>query len=144
MKSIANDIRTLLIGGAVGSATPTADWSIHVGTEPDKPDKAITVYDTGGEQTGYYMDNNLAPTRYDTFQVRVRGRTYTETFEKLSGILDLLDQNCHFQLAGLTAGDPVTEYGGIFLIGQPASLQKDDKGRSLWVANFRAVRETKH
>ena len=140
MKPIAEDIKSILVTAGVGSATPTADWSIHIGTEPAQPNKVLTIYDTGGEGSGYYLNSAKKPTVYDTFQVRVRGMTYTEAYAKLSSVLDALDQKNHFTLAGLGSGE-TTKYGGIFMLGRPVSLPKDDNGRSLWVVNFRVVRE---
>ncbi len=143
MKSITDDMRTVLLAAGIGSATPTANWSIHISHEPDKPDRCITLYDRGGDQSGYYYNPADKPVRYDMFQVRVRAIAYSDAYAQISAIVGVLDQKHHFQLAGLNAGDPVTKYGGVFLIGRPTSLQKDGKGRSIWVADFRSIRQTK-
>lgn len=48
MTNPAISAKDLLLNAGVGDSDPTADFGIHVGQEPDSPDKTITIYNSPG------------------------------------------------------------------------------------------------
>ena len=51
MRSPAYSVARYLEANGFGVFGAPAGWSINVAAEPEAPDAAITVYDTGGEAT---------------------------------------------------------------------------------------------
>lgn len=68
MSSPSEGIRDLLVAAGIGTYAATTGWSIHISKQPDKPDTAITIYDSGGRPKNprWLLD-------FPTVQVRVRG-----------------------------------------------------------------------
>lgn len=66
------------------------EWKGYVSNEPDSPDKAVTVTDTGGtsgsrlQPTGEYLDR-------PTVQIRVRDATQNSAWQKIYEIQQALD-----------------------------------------------------
>lgn len=67
------------------------DWPVYYASLPDKPDRVVVVYDTGGR-----LDGRIQRTRetviHPAFQVRLRCRDYTAGFLKISALRTALDQ----------------------------------------------------
>ena len=83
------------------------------------------------------MDATIAPPMYPSFQVRVRGQGYTETYTKIEAIRDYLNT-----VTGWFVGDSdETEYGRPFQTSEILSLGKDENGRSRLTVNFRVIRQ---
>ena len=132
MTSQAVGAKTLLDSAGVGSLTPTADWSMHISKLPNKPDKAIAIFDSGGAETAnpkWLLD-------YRTFQVMVRGgaNDYVEAFNKTAEVKDAL--------LGLPAqtveGD---RWDGVTLIGDITFVGRDENDRPMLSVNFRVIIE---
>lgn len=79
------DIRQLLIDSGVCIETPTADWSVHVSDLPAKPIRAVTVVDAGGlnADPAWLLD-------YRSIQITVRGKKYTEAYQRMAAVKDVL------------------------------------------------------
>jgi len=89
MNSPSQVIRQLLLNFALGEETE-GDWTIFTSFLPDTPDLAICVYDTAGRFDGRIMRGGEWIERPGV-QVRVRGVTYKETWEKTNAIALSLD-----------------------------------------------------
>lgn len=106
-------------------------WTIEVGVQPDKPDKVVTISDTGGLEPNpkWLLD-------YPTLQIMVRGVTsgYLDTFVEAKAIKDLL--------LGITSTDisgdrwiSVTQNGDLAFIG------RDEDMRPIFAVNFALIIE---
>lgn len=81
-------------GDAVSGST---DWRVWIGKQPDKPDRTVTIYDTGGKANNprWLLD-------YPSVQVRVRGgpSDYREAHLKATQTRD-----CLLGIPSYTAGN---------------------------------------
>lgn len=128
MTSPADDVAAFLIAEGLGGEEPDDAWPVFVSREPESPDAAITVYDTGGDQDTNELDYR------PTFQVRVRSASYPAAYEKAAAIRDaLVIPNA------LTLGE--VDYQGVFLVSDVSPIGRDDNDRHLLVMNFRAIRD---
>jgi len=125
MQSPALSIAQYLAAQGFGVFAAESGWSIHVASEPEKPDTCITVYDTGGEEP----DTDQLDRR-PTFQVRVRGPNYQDAYAKISSILDFLMHAPAVTLNG-------TRYAAFAPTSDVASIGKDDNNRHVLTVNFR-------
>ena len=87
MISPAATIRKLLID--LGLGTASGSWKIFVGFLPDQPDDAICVYDTTGKLDGRVMAGEQI--EHEGVQIRVRNRSYPDTWDKINTIATTLD-----------------------------------------------------
>jgi len=141
MNPVSEDIKDKLVELGIGTYAATTGWGIFTVEEPDKPDTAITIYNTPGRAPGYYANRSLAPTHYSNFQVRVRGTTDATTWAKLEEVMDGLSQIGHFDIV---TGAETMHYANILMTTEPIFLEKDEeRKRFIWVANFIAFREQK-
>jgi hypothetical protein len=58
---------------------------------PDVPDEAVSIYDTAGKLDGRMMRTGEQIEHYGV-QIQVRGKVYSETFDRARSIALLLDQ----------------------------------------------------
>lgn len=117
MKS--KDIATLL-----ADTLGTLGTDIFYSNQPDSPDSCITVLDTGGLESDRYL-----PHAEVTFQVIVRNVHYDTAETKANSIVDILHKKKHSTIGG--------EYHYyIFLLTEPVSLGRDEKGRDEISINF--------
>ena len=129
MNSPAHDLALYLETQSVGTFGGSSGWSINVSREPELPDTAITLYDTGGP----------GPTDDDqdqwesTVQVRVRSRDYAAAFAKHEAIRDL------FVLPAPIIGE-TTRFSGITMTSDILALGRDDNDRHLLTANYQVLR----
>lgn len=126
--STAKQIADYLVLNTVGAFGGSADWSINVGAEPGLPDNCITIYDTGGQEPDTDEVDLLRP----SFQVRVRCRSYLEGISKQGVIRDLLSTPATTLISG---------YIALWLTSDVQSIGRDDNGRHILVANYRAIKE---
>ena len=128
-------IRDLLAAGEtpVGfiNSVDLVNWSLHIGKQPDKPDRCITVYDSGGADPNpqWLVD-------YPTVQVRIRGNPndYLEAHQKGGEIVDTLI-GLPSQDIGQDRWVSVAQTGGIAFIGY------DEKKRPMFSTNWRLIIE---
>lgn len=139
--SPAEVIRQLLIDLGVGTV-PSAlgNWPIHVAREPDKPDSAITVYNTTGRDHGRTM-NDGERQEHLGIQVRVRDMNHDDGFEKAQAVAMVLDQTV--RLNTVTVSDRVgtgsatyTVYSvsrttGVIIVGE----ERPDSRRNIFTIN---------
>ena len=128
MNSPAHDTALYLAAQGVGAFGGDAQWSIHVGTEARTPDDVITVYDTGGEGA----DTDGQDIDRPALQVRVRGASYADAFDKHEEIRDLLVVDTPITMT--TSTMRFREKPDVLSIG------RDDNNRHILTANYRALR----
>lgn len=136
MASPAIGAKSLLVSATVGSATPTADWSIHVSKMPDGegvPDRAIAIFDTGG---GEENANPKWLLDYRTIQIRVRARQdeYADAYAKIAQCKDVL-----LGLPPTTVGGD--EWNSVTSLGDITFLGRDDNDRPELVYNLQIIME---
>jgi hypothetical protein len=89
MRAPADIIQQLLVN-LLAESPGTSVWPIFVGFLPDQPDEAICVYDTAGFSDGRLMGDGTQ-IEHPGVQIRVKGKTYLETYGKIKEISLLLD-----------------------------------------------------
>ncbi len=124
----ATNIARLLENQGFGTFANTSSWAISIGTEPDKPNNAITIYDTGGEAP----DTDEADVNRMSFQVRVRSMDYVTAYAKLAAIRAYLISRGTKQIN-------TTRYVGIYITSDILSIGKDESNRQLLTCNFRTI-----
>lgn len=129
MNAPSVDIVSLLESAGLGVFAATKGWGIYVGTEPDKPDTTITLYDITGAEPDY-----AAGIDYPAIQVRVRGAPYgyPAAYERARKIRDLL-----IATNGATLGDATYS---AWIEGDVAHLDTDESQRPIFVATYRLMR----
>ncbi len=132
MRSPAHDIALYLEDEGVGTFAGESTWSINVSREPDSPDGAVTVYDTGGNAADP-VNEIYEP----TIQVRVRAEDYATAYSKHEEIRDILIIPTSVTLG---AGDN-TWYIGIWMQSDILSIGRDDHDRHILTANYRIQRQ---
>lgn len=134
MRSPAHDVAVYLADQGVGTFGGNLGWSINVSREPDKPDRCVTLYDTGGAEA--FAEIKLFT---PSFQVRVRAETggYAAAYDKQAEIRDLLIDLQNTELGVSNE----TYYLGIWLEGEIISVGRDDNDRHILTANYRAERQ---
>ena len=131
MSSPAEDVRTYLATALAPPVTtpPTVDpWGYYASREPETPDLALTVYDTGG------MDPNAKwSIDHPTVQVRVRGAVdgYAAAWTKALAVKTAL--------LGIAPGT-ITGYQGCWQRGDIFSGGYDDLNRPWITLNFEFLR----
>jgi hypothetical protein len=128
------DIKDKLVAASLGTFAAETGWCISIGAEPESPDTAITVYDTGGGGGDSYLDESVAPVRHPSFQVRVRSLSYTDASAKMEAIITAL-----LALGPWTAGG--ARYGGVWLSSDTLSLGQDAHRRHRLICNFRTLKQ---
>lgn len=129
MNNPAHDIAEYLASSAGGSFG-TIGVELFVHYEPDSPDSAITVINSGGAQ-----DPDMHGNSYPTVQIRVRKNKggFTSAFTTLQAIVTEL----HASHGWINDGAYVA---GVWQQGDAIPLGLDDKDRPTVVANFRLLR----
>ena len=143
MNPVSKDMMDILVADNVGVAgTPATDvFGMFIGTEPVKPYKSITLYDTGGRTPDYTFNNSIAPLRHETVQIRVRSQDYVTTYQKMRDVINALGQIGIFDVS--VSGQKRVNYKNIFQDDEPLWLSKDDSEGYIYVCSFRAIREEK-
>lgn len=128
MKSPSEEIARYLVTQGYGNQLGgTAGWSVNFSKEPAKPDKTITVYDTGGPEA----DTEELDIQYPTIQIRVRAKGYGDAFNKMEAIRRHLK----------TAVPAMESYSvkTIRATSSVASIGPDDSGRDILTCNFQLM-----
>ncbi len=125
----SEDLRKILLDASVVSATPTAEWSVHIGILPKVPHKAIAISDTGGlpPNPKWLLD-------YPSCQIMVRGAPggYSDARTKAIRIKD--------ELLGITSLDVNSNrIVSITMAGDVTFLGPDENERPLFSLNFRLI-----
>jgi len=132
MSDIAIDIKDQLVTDGIGTFAATTGWGIYISNEPEgNPDTAITLYPTSvAEPNPQWLLEELG------LQIRVRGTPggYVVAQAKAQAIKD--DLLGHPQVTINT-----TKYIGMWMTTDIIFLTTDDRGRPIFVTNWRMVRE---
>ena len=140
MPSRAIEMKDLLVLASVGTfnVTDPADndtWSINVARLPEKPDRCIVLYDSGGRAPNpqYLID-------YPTVQIKIRGSE--NDYEALAGGAGT-DGKVDDVVNALLGLDSQTINGDIWvsvsMIGDRNFIGYDDNGRPLFSLNFQLI-----
>lgn len=132
MISPADDIAHYLASAGEGTFNGSSGWAIFVGEEQLEPVTAITVYDTGGAGP----DTDELDLFQPTFQVRVRHDDYQIGYAKQLSICDRLI------LPDMIETD-TSRFVNVVMTSEIIPIGRDDKGRCLFTANYRTIRERK-
>lgn len=119
-------VKDILVSSGVGVFLPTTGtWTVYVSKTPPEPDRTITVYDSGGTAPNprWLLD------RPDV-SVIVRGKTYSETYDKAKQIKDVLLGRD----AGTINGD---RWLGIIQLAEIVFAGYDEKERPQFSLTFR-------
>lgn len=123
-------VKDLLVAASVGVFAPTVGtWQIFISKLPDKQDRAIALYDSGG----------LAPwprslLDFPDVSVNVRGKDYVDAYDKMKAIKDAL-LGLPPQTINGDGWSAVTQIGEMTFAGY------DGKDRPLFSATFRIFME---
>lgn len=123
----AEDVLTIL-----SASHGTLGVDLFSNSEPDSPDNAVTIYDTGSSRP-----SELEMTwEYPTVQVRVRRRMgkYLEGKTKALALMNTLH--------GYVGAVGSVQYALIKVVNGPIPLGDDDKGRPRWTFNLEIQRTT--
>lgn len=133
--STADVIRHLLIDGGLGSMPGSNEaWPVYVGSEPDGPDNAITVYDTAGVMSGRVMVTG-EKLENPGIQVRVRSRDVLTGRAKAADVAAFLDTQVF--LTEVTIGSDSYKVWAVNRTSQviPAGLDNPSSRRRLHTVN---------
>lgn len=125
-KAVAAYLDTLGVGEFAGNGP---GWTIAYAGEPASPDKAITVYDTGGGEPTADIEFYQS-----TIQIRVRAVDYDDAYGKQQEIRDIL------------IGTPTHELDDTLVIGfwnssDITGIGRDENRRLITTANYRTIRQ---
>jgi len=128
------DIKDILVAGSIGVYNATDGWAIFVGLLKDQPNTAIGIIDIGGsyENTLGQTDNQV---RAPEVQVLVRGTGYSATWQKAQAIQVAIEQYDYSSAIGSYT------YGSIVTSVQPFLIERDNRKRTTFQVNFRAIRQ---
>lgn len=122
--SPARIVATYLVGQGIGNPGGNIDTGVFVGNEPPKPNLAVTVYDTEGEDP----DTDEFDVFRRTIQIRVRDLSYDNGYTVQGTIRDLL-----------LAQPVLANVQGVWMFGDILAIGKDDNERYLFTANYRLL-----
>ena len=130
-------VADLLVAGGIGALSGTADWAVHVGQEPKKPDNCITILEFSVRPPQNVSDRaNYKPVRYPGVQIRIRGHVYATVVAKL----ELCNEILRVKRATVTDG---VRYMGYNQTTDLISMGRDDSDRAIVVTSWECViRET--
>lgn len=89
MYSPADIVRQLLVDLGLTEESGSS-WPAYVSFLPELPHEAICVYDTAGNPDGRLMEDGTR-IEHPGIQIRVRGRTYLDAWQKANSIALALD-----------------------------------------------------
>lgn len=123
MRSPASIIRQLMIDLSLGTASGA--WQIFTGFLPDQPGNAICVYDVAGKGDGRMMGSG-EQIIHPGIQIRVRGKNYSDTWDKVYAIGSTLDGEKKTIVE--FASDEAYRVDNVSRIGSPIPLGMEEQG----------------
>lgn len=108
--------------------------NIFVGKEPALPKNCITIFDTSGFPPYLGVDGSKGY-EYPSIQIRVRNIKYSDGWNIINGIKDVLHGKNQETWNG-------TLYSVISCSSGPAHLDWDDSGNARFICNFLIQRRT--
>lgn len=134
MTRLEADIKDKLVEkglGVFGGGSPT-EYGIYILEEPPKPNNVITVYQIPG--TVQKIMNKPNPFFSSGFQVRVRGNTNADPYDKAEECRKALDRIGRFRVKNVN-------YDNISIDDEPVFLLKDVNSRLVYILNGTAFRQ---
>ena len=141
MNPIAFDIANQLEEEELGTVASTEAWGIFVETMPDEPTKCIAVSDGPSPPPGITAGMDEEPFERCMFQIRVRGRSYKETYDKIQAASKALTGQGKGRWLVEEDEVPVVEYKGIFRQSDFLPLVSGEKGVYIRSVNLLALRQ---
>lgn len=120
---IIDDVYTYL---SENVSSLTGGTNLYKTRQSDSPANQTVIYDTGGAEPERYL-----PLASPSFQILVRNTSYATGYGVVQDIVDALHQQTNVQLV-----DEENYFYYIFLMGEPAHIGRDEKGRHEWSINF--------
>lgn len=134
---LLDDVVDILSTGGIGTAASTSDWGLFIGFMPPFPDRAIAVFETGGQGSIRAMSSGpgLATAEQPRIQVLVRGTAfdYQAARVKSNRCFLLLDQ-----MEEKTVNS--TRYLWSAAIQSPFSLGMDENNRPSFACNYDVIK----
>lgn len=130
MNSASQDIKDMLVDES--SLGLTFAGNLFVGKEPSTPDTTVTIFETPGLPPQLTLDAE-EQYYYPSVQIRIRGRSYLDTYTLAKQIHDYLHGRAHETWNS-------TLYVLIQSLGEPALLDWDDNNRCRFIMNFNIQR----
>lgn len=135
MESLAYRIQQLLVAAGEGGDGVASDgWTLFCGFEPSVDGDSVTVYDVGGQGSGYMLQTIGEAYRSDHAQIRVRCGDYRSGFAKAAACAAVLENLQALNFAGV-------RYLRISSVSSVLTLERDEKERTIWVTTVRAFRQ---
>ena len=133
--SPADELAHYLEGAGAGVLGAQSGWALAVGTEPDKPDTVITLYDTVGNVPLVDIDlTDCGVMLRARSSARSSAHAYRDAYAAaLFAINELTKPEIIF-------GD-VYQYIGVYLQTDLQCIGRDDNDRFIFTANFRIQRQ---
>jgi len=117
--SVAKDVKTLI--ASINTNTYTNDM-------PDAPDNCVCIYNTGGYETEYVMNNDIDYER-PTIQIRVRNTSYETADAQLVAIKQILDKQSETTINS-------TKYMTFYCISDILRIGRNDRERTVLAVNY--------
>ena len=114
------DIKTLLTG---------IENNIFLGDMPDSPDIVCVLYESGGFNPQYILNQQLPQYEQPTFQVKIRDISYSNAINRLETIKNTISGKSNLTINGHL-------YYSITQLSDILPLGKDTKNRCLFSLNF--------
>lgn len=126
--SPADIIRYLLIDLSQGTIPQARSaWPIYTEMEPDKPDNAITTFNTSGITEGKTHKSGQVQEHFGV-QIRLRSQVPEEGFPKMRSLQVCLDEEVRFDNVVIGSSEylihAVTRKGGVLSLGKEPSTNR--------------------
>lgn len=134
MISPAHNLALYLEAQGVGAFGGSEPWCISVGGEPALPESVVTLYDTGGTVDTDEVDHRA------NVQVRIRGRSYPEVYQKQIAIRDLVSLPATVAAPAAAESEDTVDLV-VIQDSDVLSLGQDDNDRYVLVVNYVVMKQ---
>lgn len=129
----AEILRTLFVSLGLGVEPPSTPWGMYSPSEPDSPDKVITVFNVEGVSHGFTMFGERQ--EHHGFQIRVRSLRPEEGFVKARAIAVAMDSTVYTDIVEISSTrycvHSITRTSDVLDLGKESPTSK----RSIYVIN---------
>jgi len=130
VSTILTDLGTYLDGATIATADLTLGTNLFLGREPADPDTCVTLYESAGRAPADMMGDGTAPAlARPGVQARVRAASYSTATSLADDVWQALSKISNDTLSG-------TVYQRVQALQSPFGLERDDRDRMIFVANF--------
>ncbi len=134
MKLLSEYIKDIIEEKGHGVFASEEDWGIYISNEPSNPKRCISVFDTLGTHSPKYNYNPLdTPIEHLTFQLRIKGLSYKESYDKLVEVARDLEKQ------PMTIVDE-SIFHNMFRTTNYLYLGKIEDDTHIWTTNFKIIR----